>query len=554
MKILLVTENLGSGGAEMQLTRLAAMMKAAGHEPVVVTWVDRNFHAPFLAEHGVRHEMIGPCGRVARVLRLAKLMRRERPDAVISYLPMANETAILARLLTPGPKLLVSERSFTESWGRRQKITFAMYRMADAVVANSSNEADNIVMHCPKLRHKTYAIPNFVDTDRFHPTDVNKEGDPLRIVGVGRVIAEKNILNLLRGLAILRNRSYKFSFHWYGAQYDTGYVSQVRATIDELGLDDVFTLNEARHDIDKIYRSADIFCLPSVKEGYPNVLVEAMASGLPVATSNVCEMPRIVTPGIHGQLFNPDDPESIAEALATLLDLSSEARTTISAANRAYTLENNSKEAFYNFYTKLIDKTLKCSQLPPPTRLRTFESQRKPSALKRYTFLALYLLTAKWLPVTDNALPWSKFIKCFRSAIGKRCLDGYGKNVNIERGADFGTGKNIVIGNNSGIGINAKIRGPLSIGNDVMMGSDVIIIPQNHNSTRIDRTIHSQGYLPPQKIIIGDDVWIGSRTIFLPGAAVGSHSIVGAGAVVTKSFQEYTVIGGVPAKIIKMRK
>ena len=66
--------------------------------------------------------------------------------------------------------------------------------------------------------------------------------------------------------------------------------------------------------------------------------------------------------------------------------------------------------------------------------------------------------------------------------------------------------------------------------------------------------MNQQWSLPKQKVIIGDDVWIGTRVIILPGVRVGTGSIIGAGAVVTKDVPDYAIVGGVPAKIIKFRK
>lgn len=73
-----------------------------------------------------------------------------------------------------------------------------------------------------------------------------------------------------------------------------------------------------------------------------------------------------------------------------------------------------------------------------------------------------------------------------RSSVGKKLFDKCGKNINIEKGADFGTGRGISVGDNSGLGINCKVRGPLDIGDNVMMGPDVIILTNSHNFGRTD--------------------------------------------------------------------
>ncbi len=169
-------------------------------------------------------------------------------------------------------------------------------------------------------------------------------------------------------------------------------------------------------------------------------------------------------------------------------------------------------------------------------------------------WLLLYLIFAKHLPATDNAISIFSIIRRIRSSIGAKCLDKHGKYVNIEKNANFGTGQGIELGNYSGLGINCKVRGPLVIGDNVMMGPDVMILTSNHLTARTDIPMRGQGGTPPEKVTIKDDVWIGARAIILPGVTIGHGVIIAAGAVVTKDVPDWAVIGGVPAKVIKFRK
>lgn len=174
--------------------------------------------------------------------------------------------------------------------------------------------------------------------------------------------------------------------------------------------------------------------------------------------------------------------------------------------------------------------------------------------MKRVLCLLIYKVFLAWLPSTNNMLFISKKIRKLRSSIACGCFDQHGKNINIEKGADFGKGDGICIGDNSGLGVNCDVRGPLEIGSNVMMGPDVCIMTAIHNTARTDIPMCQQGHLPKQKVTIGDDVWIGARVIIMPGVTIGSGSIIGAAAVVTKDVPEYVVVAGVPAKVIKCRK
>ncbi len=174
--------------------------------------------------------------------------------------------------------------------------------------------------------------------------------------------------------------------------------------------------------------------------------------------------------------------------------------------------------------------------------------------MKRFFCFVLYKLLLVWLPSTDNSLWFCSLIRRVRSIVAGGCFDKHGRNINVEKGANFGLGTGISIGDNSGLGVDCFVRGPLEIGNDVMMGRWVIIMTNSHSTSRTDIPMNRQGNMPQKKVIIGSDVWIGNRVIILPGVTVGNGSIIGAGAVVTKDVPDYAVVGGVPAKVIKYRK
>ncbi|MDD7558568.1 MAG: acyltransferase [Porphyromonas somerae] len=172
------------------------------------------------------------------------------------------------------------------------------------------------------------------------------------------------------------------------------------------------------------------------------------------------------------------------------------------------------------------------------------------NVVKRLICILLYYGFATFLPETNNRyLQRTRFIRrCLASPLFDEC----GQRVNIEKGANFGTGKGIKIGDDSMIGLKAYIRGPLIMGKDILMGPDCVILTSNHNFSKRDKPIRLQGSTT-KSVTIGDGVWIGQRVMIMPGVTIGAGAIISAGAVVTKDVDPYTIVGGVPARFIKNR-
>lgn len=162
----------------------------------------------------------------------------------------------------------------------------------------------------------------------------------------------------------------------------------------------------------------------------------------------------------------------------------------------------------------------------------------------------LYYSLGKHLPESSSGIKIGQ--RAFRAFCGRLMLRKCGRKVNIERGAMFSARTSL--GDYSGIGVNARINGTCTIGNYVMMGADVTVITHNHVFDRTDIPMMDQGFEEERPVVIGNDVWIGDKVTILPGVNIGDGSIIGAGAVVTHDVEPYSIVGGVPAKLIKMRK
>jgi acetyltransferase-like isoleucine patch superfamily enzyme len=108
----------------------------------------------------------------------------------------------------------------------------------------------------------------------------------------------------------------------------------------------------------------------------------------------------------------------------------------------------------------------------------------------------------------------------------------------------------VTIGDHTRVGIHCTVIGPVCIGDHVNLAQGITVTALNHNYADSSRKIDEQG-ISTKPVVIGDDVWIGANAVILPGVTIGRHVVVAAGAVVTKDIPDYSLVAGIPAKVIK---
>ena len=108
----------------------------------------------------------------------------------------------------------------------------------------------------------------------------------------------------------------------------------------------------------------------------------------------------------------------------------------------------------------------------------------------------------------------------------------------------------VMIGDYTRIGIHNTIIGPVTIGSHVNLAQGITVTALNHNFAHTDQLIDQQG-VSTKAVVISDDVWVGANAVILPGVTIGRHSVVAAGAVVTADVPDYSIVAGVPARVVK---
>ncbi len=368
MKVTCVIDSLGSGGAQRQLCTLMALLKKNGWDVSALTYYPDSFFAPFLKKEGVEHQCIISNGsNIDRIRRLRSEIRRGHPDVVLAFLPTPCLLAEIAALPSRKWGLVVSERGTVARAHRQrtQKLAY-FHHLADYVTTNSHTNRLMLEQDYPRLRGRIVTIYNCVDLQAFQQSNqvLGRSENEVRLVTVASYLENKNLSGLVAALSKVRSRSpnIKVYLDWYGGypvrpdgQSDMSVHDAALAQISELGLTEFVRLFPPNSNISEAYKNADALILPSFFEGLPNVVCEAMASGCPVLMSDVCDAGNLVKPHENGFLFDPYQPESIADAILEFCEIPQSERRTLGVRGREMAEVMFSPETFVNHYSKLLN-------------------------------------------------------------------------------------------------------------------------------------------------------------------------------------------------------
>jgi glycosyltransferase involved in cell wall biosynthesis len=173
--------------------------------------------------------------------------------------------------------------------------------------------------------HEVHAIYHGLDTDWFSPGAKRDDGAAPLVLAVGRFVEKKGFDRLVEACARLKWQGVRFRCVIVG---ERGSASQaIREQVDALGVADVVELRGpmAQDELREVYRGAHVFALPCQvmedgdRDGFPNVLAEAMAMGVPVVSTDISGIPEMIDDGVHGLLVPPRDADALAEALRRVL-------------------------------------------------------------------------------------------------------------------------------------------------------------------------------------------------------------------------------------------
>lgn len=356
-KILMFIDQLGSGGAQRQMTELAKGFSGRGYDVSFLVYHDHGFYKDMLEKEGISVMLIEERSYFRRLLKIRKYIRNGGFDAVLSFLPSPSFISCLSGIPRRKWRLVIGERNADPSivTSRTERIKMRSYVLADYITSNSHANMEMVYSVLPRIdRAKTAVIYNVVDFSRFSPVTqpVRKPDGKFRIVVAARHHHQKNLGGLIEAVRLLSDTTReRLRIEWYGDKNDKT-LTDGQEKIADYGLEGVFEFHPPVQQIETVMADADAVGLFSIYEGLPNAVCEGMAMGKPVISTAISDVPFLI--GEKKLLCDPHDPASIASALEHLLSLSPEELQRIGNENYQKALELFDKDRILNRYLSLL--------------------------------------------------------------------------------------------------------------------------------------------------------------------------------------------------------
>ena len=358
MRVLCVIDDLGSGGAQRQLVSVACGLAARGHHVELFTYHALAHFRSTLDAAGIRVHLRVKTRRfaIAPVRALRRLITEGSFDTVLAFLETPVVYAELATRGLRGVRLVVGERS-TVPGGRAsvaRVLKSQLHRAANAVVTNSYAQRDWMAHRFPFLAPKLSVVWNGIDLEEFRPGVGRPSGGELRLLGIGRIAPEKNLPRLIEAVACCQENGIALRVDWVGREDAAAEADAVKRLVIARGLESNWRWWGERRDTPERLRACDALIAPSLFEGLPNAVCEALASGVPVLASAVSDNARLAPEGEHGFLFDPGETTAIAGAIARFAALASPDRLAMGQRGRAFAERHLGMATCIDSYERLL--------------------------------------------------------------------------------------------------------------------------------------------------------------------------------------------------------
>ena len=358
-------------GTEIATYNIAKHLAKRGHEVHVITSLDEGLPKESIEQsfyvHRIKIPQMRFLGIVVFWLKALPLLKRLKPDMVHGQSTTTGIVGFLAKKLLKKPYVVYERGSEVYlPWLFKTPISKLVLRRADVVIALT----EDMKTEMQKIYSRDVAvIPNGIDLESYEDLPT-KEASRQRlalnnndkiILFVGTLRPVKGLKYLIQAMNMVRQKDTKARLMLIGYGEER---QSLEGLVKELDLGDrvTFVGKVPNEKVPEYMAASDIFVLPSLSEGFPVVILEAMASGLPIVATKVGGLPEIVKDGENGFLVKPRGPEELADKVLALLE-NEELRRGMIRNNRnkvqQYSWENTvgQLEAIYSHVVKGTDKS-----------------------------------------------------------------------------------------------------------------------------------------------------------------------------------------------------
>ncbi len=358
MRITCVIAHLGGGGAERMMTHLCAGLASRGHRVTLLT-LDNNTPDFYTLPASVTRARVhlptfraaGILGGLPRLFKLTRAIRKTHPQVVISFMTV---TAVVSCLLLRVPMIYadhldVRHTVFSRKW---EILRNYLLRYVHAVTVLSKRDLDFVQAKYPRWRAHMIYNPALPPSEEKYARPEFLKPNVSYVLAVGRLATQKGFDRLLTAWSQLGPVRMGWRLAIIGGGTEE---SALKAQADKLGISGTVDFVPPQQEVFSAYTHAQILAMPSRTEGFPMVLLEAMAHGL-AAVSFACTGPDvIIRDGVDGVLVPPDDVPAFTHALAELMQNETKRRELAARAKEVtsrFSLEN-----YLNAYEDLCKNT-----------------------------------------------------------------------------------------------------------------------------------------------------------------------------------------------------
>ena len=325
MRILFHISELDIGGAERMLYMLATGLVERGHEVEVACLTGKGDVGGWLEKAGIPVHYLNArkSWPPSLVLPLRKVVREFKPEVLHNFLFHANMVGRLVGWLSRVPAVICAVRVEDVERGFRLWVDGATHWMMhkQTCVSESARRFTHEKSSIPM--DKLIAVPNAVDLSKFENLEPGRLRRELEVdaetpvlLTVGRLSRQKGLQHLLDAMPAVLDEISNTRLALVGAGEDEASLKDLTR---ELGIEGAVSFLGWHPEIPEFLKDADLFVLPSLWEGMPNVVLEAMASGVPTVATEVGGTPELVLEGETGVLVPPADSDALARSIITLL-------------------------------------------------------------------------------------------------------------------------------------------------------------------------------------------------------------------------------------------